>query len=130
MIAVYDTLTGEVVKTLSNKKYENCVRDVHWNPTQPAELVTSSVSVCVCTVWCGWSISLSLSLSLSLTHTHTHTHTHSGMEFFSCGLTERDQTWSRTLVDATYSVNLININSTTTPVLALSYSSVIIVHLP
>ena len=47
MTAVYDTLTGEVVRTLKSDKYNNCVRDVHWNPTKPAELVTASVSECI-----------------------------------------------------------------------------------
>ena len=41
---VYDALTGDVVQTLMTEKYRNCVRDVSWNPSQPAELVSSSVS--------------------------------------------------------------------------------------
>ena len=42
--AVFDVLTGEVVQTLMTDQYRNCVRDVSWHPTQPAQLVSTSVS--------------------------------------------------------------------------------------
>ena len=53
-LAVYDLLTGKVVKNLDGG-HRTCVRDVDWHPYQHT-LITSSVSVCAhtCLCVCAW----------------------------------------------------------------------------
>ena len=41
--SVYDVVTGKVVQSLLTQDYCNCIRDVSWHPTQPGELVSTSV---------------------------------------------------------------------------------------
>lgn len=92
--AVYDVLTGEVVQTLLTENYRNCVRDVSWHPTQPAELVSTSVITAVS----------SMSLCATFVHPSLSPHSippppptpYSGMVFYSCGPITRGRTLYQT----------------------------------
>lgn len=41
-VLIYDILTGEVVKTLTSRNCSSCIRDVHWHPFIPGEVVAAS----------------------------------------------------------------------------------------